>query len=185
MPLRRLAAITVLGLGVASAPLSANVLASAGSNHPQGLTVTAARPGIELVAPGPGHISPQADHAVRRALTTGEGAGSGFCRAHKGYALGASLDGVFACGPSTGTADDFDSVGFQCVELSERYLWVVYQDFIPDVPSGKELVSMGHQSSVCLLASRPQASFPPPVMSSAFGADRRPSLTDTPPWSAR
>jgi len=75
----------------------------------------------------------------------GEGLGPGFCFANGGYPFGASLGGVYACGPSQGPADAFDTVGFQCVELSERFLWDAYHKVIKNVDSGADLVSLGHR----------------------------------------
>ena len=88
-------------------------------------------------------IRQHGDAVNQNELSSGEGVGKGFCKQNSGYALGAGYDNVYACGPATGSGDDFDTVGFQCVELSERFLWAVYGDFIPNVPSGRALVSMG------------------------------------------
>lgn len=105
--------------------------------------VTADRPGTRAVQAGPVEKG-RTPASPRRQLTAGEGAGRGFCKANGGYPLGANLHNVYACGPATGTVDDFSTAGFQCVELVERYLWVNYGDFIPNVPSGKDLVALGH-----------------------------------------
>lgn len=73
-------------------------------------------------------------------LLTGQGTGPGWCLANGGYPLGASYDGVYACGPSLGSAQPFDTDGFQCVELSERFLWSVYGKIIRKVYNGANLV---------------------------------------------
>lgn len=116
------------------------------SPHAQRLTVAAGPPGGIPVAAGARHSTLEGLGGVRarRDLSTGEGTGSGWCAKYGGYPLGAHFDDVYACGPSTGTADDFDTVGFQCVELSERFMWVVDREIIPNVPDGKDLVSLGH-----------------------------------------
>lgn len=82
---------------------------------------------------------------IRRALGKQEGAGPGWCARYGGYRLGAHMDGVYACGPSTGMADPFDSVGFQCVELSERYFWVVYGKYVSGAVDGADFVRDGHR----------------------------------------
>ncbi len=84
-------------------------------------------------------------NAARPALVAGEGSGAGWCRQNGGYPLGAKFDNVFACGPATGVSSPFDSVGFQCVELSARFLWVVYGKSATNVPDGKDFVAVSHQ----------------------------------------
>src|SRR5579872_411422 len=138
MQIRRLAIVGLLGAGVSLGAMGSTLAASTPAGIPP---VTASRPGLSLVSSGSSHgLAAQASHAGRAGLTPGEGAGKRFCSAQGGYPLGASFDDVYACGPSTGTADDFDTVGFQCVELSERFMWVVYSDFVPNVTDGKDLV---------------------------------------------
>ena len=46
--------------------------------------------------------------------------------------------------PILGSAQPFDTDGFQCVELSTRFLWVVYGKVIRKVDSGADLVELGH-----------------------------------------
>jgi len=58
--------------------------------------------------------------------------------------LGASFDDVYACGPATGSPDDFDTVGFQCVELSDRFLWAVDGAFASNVPDGRDFVKVAN-----------------------------------------
>jgi len=103
---------------------------------------TAGRPGLAPVSPGTGAGSGSRRDRVRKALTRGEGAGKSWCSDQGGYTLGAHYDNVYACGPATGTPDDFDTMGFQCVELSARFLWVVYHDFVANIPDGKDLVHL-------------------------------------------
>lgn len=113
--------------------------------------VTAARPGVPTVAlVGPPSKSttvrvPWLNGAKKRVhLISGEGAGPGWCLANGGYPLGATIDGVYACGPSTGPPQAFDTSGFQCVELSERFLWLVYGKVVPKVYAGADFVETGH-----------------------------------------
>ncbi|HMK97424.1 MAG TPA: CHAP domain-containing protein, partial [Acidimicrobiales bacterium] len=72
-------------------------------------------------------------------LSKGTGAGPQFCGSvvpGTTYNLGPGFDNVYPCGPlppSRGTAgygDDFEASpwGFQCTELADRFLWVVYHD---------------------------------------------------------
>jgi hypothetical protein len=82
---------------------------------------------------------------IRRALKNQEGSGPGWCARYGGYQLGAEYDGVYACGPSTGMSNPFDSVGFQCVELSARFLWVVYGRYVTNIPDGADFVAAAHR----------------------------------------
>lgn len=86
-----------------------------------------------------GRMAPPAD------LVQGEGAGGGWCTQNGGYVLGAHFDGIYACGPAYGTSSPFDSIGFQCVELSARFLWAVYGRYATNVPDGKDFVAVSHQ----------------------------------------
>jgi CHAP domain len=99
---------------------------------------TAATSPFHLQTAGPRSV---AAAEIRKALAGQEGSGPDWCARYGGYRLGAVFDGVYACGPSTGMADPFDSVGFQCVELSTRFLWVVYGRYVANVPDGKDFVS--------------------------------------------
>jgi hypothetical protein len=105
--------------------------------------VSAARPGVSLEQSSTDLGSQWgAEESARRALTSGEGSGPKWCAEYGGYQLGAVYGDVYACGPANGTSDDFDTAGFQCVELSERFMWVTYSDFVPNVPDGRHLVSV-------------------------------------------
>jgi hypothetical protein len=143
MMVKRIAGVMMLGLSLSVGPLATSAWAATIPTHSH-LSVTAARPGVRLVSSGKGQVPSQSSEARRVTISTGEGSGKGFCARYNGHTLGASFDNVYTCGPSTGTGDDFDTIGFQCVELSERFLWVVYGDIIPDVMSGKDLVDDGH-----------------------------------------
>jgi probable HAF family extracellular repeat protein len=142
MRLRVAGGIIVLGLVLASAP--PGLAAAAGSNTAGVPAITAARPGQRVVDSTARSGSHRIEAAARKALTSGEGAGRSFCGRTGGYALGAGFDNVYACGPATGTPDDFDTVGFQCVELSVRFIWVTRGELVPNVPDGKDLVGLGH-----------------------------------------
>ncbi|GEM_PF-3581346 len=114
--------------------------------------VTAARPGVAVAGPvwDPHHspIAPTAGEAgisKKTRLRAGEGAGPEWCIAAGGFPFGASLDGVFACGPGTSPATPFDTDGFQCVELSERFLWDVYGRIVRKVDSGADFVPIAHR----------------------------------------
>jgi hypothetical protein len=41
-------------------------------------------------------------------------------------------------------ATPFDSVGFQCVELSARYMWALYGEYVDNVPVGEDFVAYAH-----------------------------------------
>ncbi len=114
-----------------------------------GVVATAAQPGVASVGQDGSRASVtatiQQENRLKEDLVSGEGAGPKWCAAYGGYRLGAYFDGVYACGPATGDADPFDSVGFQCVELSERFLWVHYRKFVNNVPYGRDFVSFGHR----------------------------------------
>jgi hypothetical protein len=89
---------------------------------------------------GPVHPLPvAASHSVTLTAATpnGQGSGSGFCGSVSGVVngqtvhgvnLGPSFDNVYACGPTENTwwsSDPFEA-DFQCVELSTRFMSVVY-----------------------------------------------------------
>jgi hypothetical protein len=77
-------------------------------------------------------------------LTHWEGAGPEWCSQFGGYPLGAAFHHIYACGPSTGEATPFDMIGFQCVELSARYMWAVNGDYVANVPTGEAFVQSAH-----------------------------------------
>ena len=142
MFVRKLAPVIVFGVMAGLIPGAS--MATAASLH--GITrsrVSADRPGLKVVKSSPDRYgSGVGAPAAKRHITQGAGAGQAFCAAEGGYPLGASYEGVYACGPATGTADDFDTVGFQCVELSERFLWVEDHEIVPNVPGGRDFVGM-------------------------------------------
>lgn len=112
--------------------------------------VTAARPGVPSLGllAGSGELAPVAGEygfSKHTRLAVGEGLGPGWCLAFGGYPLGPSIDGVYACGPSLGQANVFDTDGFQCVELSTRFLWDVYRRVVRKVPDGADLVWLAHR----------------------------------------
>ena len=78
-------------------------------------------------AAGSGRAAPSA-----AGVTPGEGTGAGWCTSYgtDGAKGMFSYENVWACGPDDTTGPTpFDSNGtasFQCVELSERFLWAVY-----------------------------------------------------------
>ncbi|HZT95201.1 MAG TPA: CHAP domain-containing protein, partial [Chloroflexota bacterium] len=85
-----------------------------------------------------------------------------WCSENGGYRLGASFHDVYACGPPTGPADPFDTAGFQCVELSERFMWVVNGQVVPFVPDGRDFVSLGHSELNIPVGSPAPGSLPAP-----------------------
>jgi CHAP domain len=115
-------------------------------------------------------------------LTPGEGTGAGWCMVYgTGGARGLfSYDNVWACGPDdTKTVTPFDSNGtasFQCVELSERFLWAVdglAPVFGSDV-DGADLVALYHSAHPSIAVGSPgPSSLPQPgdVMSFSEGGD--------------
>ena len=114
------------------------------------VVVTAARPGMPvmgLLAKGNALAPGAGEYGVPKnlRLKVAEGLGPGWCLAYGGYPLGPSIDGVYACGPSLGESNPFDTDGFQCVELSARFMWDVYRKVIRKVPDGADLVRLGHK----------------------------------------
>ncbi len=107
---------------------------------------TAGQPGKPSVQTGngPGSFAGIGDVGSPNSLKPGTGSGAAWCANNLGYQLGAKFDDVYACGPPTGLPDPFDTAGFQCVELSERFLWAVYKDYVPDVPDGRDFVRFAH-----------------------------------------
>lgn len=124
-------------------PSSTQLVSGADSTHRS--VPSAARPGHRLV--GTLHWDSAragiGGDVARRDLTRGEGAGKSWCADNGGYLLGASYKNIYACGPANGAADDFDTAGFQCVELSERFMWARYDKVVYNVPDGKDLVRLG------------------------------------------
>jgi hypothetical protein len=100
---------------------------------------SAGRPGLTLVPGAP--VGNQGGLGAAFGLAAGEGTGAAWCGAFGGEPLGASFDDVYACGPSTGTSDSFDSTGFQCVELSERMMWIETTHYVAGVDFGRNFVS--------------------------------------------
>lgn len=133
------------------------------------------------VSPGMARAQATAGHAAaaasgRRApsaagLTPGEGTGAGWCTSYgtDGAKGMFSYDNVWACGPDdTAGPTPFDSNGtasFQCVELSERFLWAVdglAPIFGSDV-DGAALVSLYHSAHPSIAVGRPgPSSLPQP-----------------------
>ncbi|HZT97151.1 MAG TPA: CHAP domain-containing protein [Chloroflexota bacterium] len=145
----RSVAVTLLSFSLVM-PLFGFGPTSNGRSRPVGPvdTVTAARPGLRTVGTlvtraASSHAVPSSS-TVSPDLSGGEGSGPGWCAAYSGYQLGASFHDVYACGPPTGTADPFDTVGFQCVELSARFLWVGYGRYASNVPDGRDFVAVAH-----------------------------------------
>jgi hypothetical protein len=109
---------------------------------------TAARPGVPLV-PGTKPTVPTnvglGGAVARSSLSSEDGLGADYCSSHYGSPLGAHYRNVYACAPATGTPPlTYDSTGYQCVELSVRFVWDVFHRYILNVPSGAELVNVGH-----------------------------------------
>jgi len=115
-------------------------------------------------------------------LTPGEGTGAGWCTTYGTAGVKGlfSYDNVWACGPDDTTGPTpFDSNGtasFQCVELSERFLWAVdglAPIFGSDV-DGAALVSLYHSAHPSVAVGSPgPSSLPQPgdVMSFSEGGD--------------
>ena len=105
-------------------------------------------------------------------LTHWEGAGTQWCSKFGGHPLGASFRHIYACGPSIGQPTPFDDIGFQCVELSARYLWSVNGDYVADVPTGEALVEYAHAQFAIPVGTSGTNSVPLPgdVVSIAGGA---------------
>ena len=145
----------LIGALLATAMLSIGLLPAAVTSvgaisYPAAETVTAAQPGKPLVGPAGTTRSAQRTEGQSPlnllSLQPGEGVGAPWCSQHGGYKLGARFRDVYACGPATGQADQFDTVGFQCVELSARFMWAKYNLFVTNVPDGKEMVSVAHSA---------------------------------------
>jgi hypothetical protein len=115
-------------------------------------------------------------------LSPGEGTGAGWCTTYGAAGVKGlfSYDSVWACGPDDTTGPTpFDSNGtasFQCVELSERFLWAVdglAPIFGSDV-DGAALVSLYHSAHPSVAVGSPgPSSLPQPgdVMSFNEGGD--------------
>jgi CHAP domain-containing protein len=85
------------------------------------------------------------------ALSRGYGAGRQYCAEFGGWASSYSFDGVYACGATESRGPTpFDADGdesFQCVELSARFLWMIYGIWAgpgTGVRDGAELVGVVH-----------------------------------------
>ena len=141
---KRVIIFSILGMGCIFMPLGQQAIAATKPAVVPFVGVTASRPGLRVLGSPAVRKSDVAHTALSspRSPRAGEGSGRSFCRSNDGHALGASFDNVYACGPATGNPDDFDSVGFQCVELAERFLWVNYGAFITGVPDGRHFVAM-------------------------------------------
>jgi hypothetical protein len=91
------------------------------------------------------------------------GKGPGYCTSYSGGETTnppLSLDDVYACQGSTTGATYFDSPGagvyaWQCVELSERFLWVVEGWTVTSVQYGSQLVDQGHNQHPSVPVGRP------------------------------
>src|SRR5579862_437773 len=83
-------------------------------------------------------------HLAARDLAPGEGSGTNWCAQHGSYNLGPSLDNVYACGFVGAKPTTFDTDGFQCVELSARFMWAVYGINVGTPHSGGDFVSYVH-----------------------------------------
>jgi hypothetical protein len=125
--------------------------------------------------------------AVRVALAApevspGEGAGAAWCTEYgtDGARGIVSYDGVWACGPDhTIGPTPFDSNGtasFQCVELSERFLWAIYglPPIFGGTVDGASLVSLYHSAHRSIAVGQPgpsQLPQPGDVISFGEGGD--------------
>jgi hypothetical protein len=120
--------------------------------------------------------------AATTSVTPGEGTGPGWCTEYGASGVKAmySLDNVWACGPDqTKGPTPFDSNGtasFQCVELSERFLWGVdgLSPIFGSNVDGADLVSLYHSAHPTIGAGSPgPSSLPQPgdVMSFGTGGD--------------
>jgi CHAP domain len=85
------------------------------------------------------------------ALPPGYGKGAGYCAAHGSHPSPDSYDGVYACAtPASWGTTPFDANGnesFQCVELSARFLWALYDIWAgpgTGVSDGADLVGVVH-----------------------------------------
>jgi hypothetical protein len=93
-------------------------------------------------------------------LTPGEGTGSAWCKTYgRDGAKGLySYKNVWACGPDHTTGPTpFDANGtasFQCVELSERFLWAIYGLGVIRV-NGKQVVSAYHAAHPSIAVGTP------------------------------
>jgi hypothetical protein len=113
----------------------------------------------------------QSAKAATSGLTKGEGTGTGWCTEYgtNGAKALVSYENVWGCGPdSTIGPTPFDSNGtesFQCVELSERFLWAIYG--LPPIfgsnVSGASLVSVYHSAHQSIPVGNPgPSSLPQP-----------------------
>ena len=66
---------------------------------------------------------------------------------------------MYACGPPYGGSSPFDSIGYQCVELSARFLWAVYGKYVSNVPDGRDFVAGDDESWEHRLGTRGPVAF--------------------------
>jgi hypothetical protein len=135
-------------------------------------------------------LAPAAAQAATTGLAPGEGTGAAWCTTYgtdgaKGLY---SYDNVWACGPDdTKGATPFDSNGtqsFQCVELSERFLWAIdgLAPIFGDDVDGATVVSLYHSAHPSIAVGSPgPSSLPQPgdVISFGGGGEIDPSTGHT------
>jgi CHAP domain len=111
-------------------------------------------------------------------LTPGEGSGAGWCTTYgtSGVKGLYNYDNVYACGPDSTVGptpfDDNGTASFQCVELSERFLWAVdgLEPIFGSNVDGATLASLYHSAHPSIAVGRPgPSSLPQPGDVISFG----------------
>lgn len=153
-----------------------------GGHHIQRAAAVGLAATLGLLTAAAAFLAPAAAQAATTAVSPGEGTGPGWCTTYGAAGAKAlySYDNVWACGPNaTNGPTPFDSDGtqsFQCVELSERFLWAI-DGLAPIFGSnvdGTDLVSLYHSAHPSIAAGSPgPSSLPQPgdVMSFSPGGD--------------
>ena len=118
----------------------------------------------------------------------GTGTGSGWCTTYgvAGTTAKFPFDNVYACSPTTTKGPTpFDENGtdsFQCVELSARYLWAIYNIWVPHPSDGWDLVDHVHTNYSDVPVGTPSPTTVPAagdVMSFGPGGSVDPSVGHT------
>jgi hypothetical protein len=111
-------------------------------------------------------------------LAPGEGSGAGWCTTYgtSGVRGLYGYDNVYACGPDSTVGptpfDDNGTASFQCVELSERFLWTVdgLEPTFGSNVDGATLVSLYHSAHPSIAVGSPgPSSLPQPGDVISFG----------------
>ena len=165
-------------------PMSPSVAGGRRNSHRARRAITAAVAALGLLGAAATVLGAAPAQAATASVTVtpGEGTGPGWCTTYGASGVSGlySYDNVWACGPDqTKGPTPFDSNGtasFQCVELSERFLWAIggLAPIFGSNVDGADLVSLYHSAHPSIAAGSPgPASLPQPgdIMSFGPGGD--------------